>query len=487
MSNLIKKVRIFLNNGKFGYLAKNSVLLTISQFGSKLLSFVLTPLYTSILITSEMGMADIVITTSMLLYFPVTLCIGDAVFVYAMDKASDKIGIFKYGMIVIIKGLAVFSILLTAFSVINPIGWPFYSYIFLWIHLVLSSITAIVTCYLRAIDRIKEVAIAGFITTAVTVFCNVLLLLFIKLGLIGYLASISIGLFLALIYMICKCDDFVKMIHTIVCDRQIQCEMVKYSLPLIINGVSWWINGSLDRFFVSLLAGMDSNGIYAVSSKIPTILSTINVIFAQAWSVSAIKEYDKNDSDGFFSIAYTGYNFGMLMFSSILILINVFLAKLLFAGDYFVAWKSSVWLIISVLFSAMSGFVGSVFGAVKNSKVYAVSTLVAAAVNIILNMVLIPEYKEIGAAIATAISFFVMWLVRFLYSRKFIQWRIRILRDVIAYALLVAQAWLCLQNDHKYWLQIICLSLIIVLYLNEFKSTVGKIMNKMKETSNIYE
>lgn len=56
------------------------------------------------------------------------------------------------------------------------------------------------------------------------------------------------------------------------------------------------------------MLGVSENGIYSVSYKIPTILGVFQNIFSQAWMLSAINEYDADDSDGFFGKTYEMYN-----------------------------------------------------------------------------------------------------------------------------------------------------------------------------------
>ena len=85
-------------------------------------------------------------------------------------------------------------------------------------------------------------------------------------------------------------------------DKQIEREMIAYSVPLILNSVSWWINNASDRYILTYFSGVAVNGIYSVAYKIPTILSTIQSIFYNAWSISAITEFDRNDTDGFLGI-----------------------------------------------------------------------------------------------------------------------------------------------------------------------------------------
>ena len=64
---------------KYNYLLKNIGLLTLSSFASKILSFLLVPLYTSILTTKQYGIYDMFNTTVMLLLPLITIDIVDAV------------------------------------------------------------------------------------------------------------------------------------------------------------------------------------------------------------------------------------------------------------------------------------------------------------------------------------------------------------------------------------------------------------------------
>ncbi|HAQ8217931.1 TPA: oligosaccharide flippase family protein, partial [Enterococcus faecium] len=52
---------------KTKYLIKNMGILTISNFSSKILVFLLVPLYTSVLSTTEYGTYDLTISTATLL------------------------------------------------------------------------------------------------------------------------------------------------------------------------------------------------------------------------------------------------------------------------------------------------------------------------------------------------------------------------------------------------------------------------------------
>lgn len=468
-----------MNNGsKYGYLAKNTVLFTISSFGSKILVFLLVPLYTSILSTSDYGIADLITTTSTLLIYVFTINIADSVLRFAIDQKKEQESYLSYGLKVLFSGSLLFGIIIIVMWKLQILGWKEYCYFFLFLQFFSTATYQIISNYLRAIDDIKGVAISGIITTAITVLCNILFLIVWKTGIVGYLVSMALGPLIAALFCFIRIGKSLTYILKKNPDRTARKAMRGYSIPLIFNGVAWWMNNSIDKYFVTAFCGAAQNGIYAVSYKIPTILTVFHSIFSQAWNLSAIKEFDKNDKDGFFANTYSMYNAVLVILCSVLVLFNIPIAKILFAKDFFVAWKYSSVLLISIVFSALSGFLGSIFTAVKDSRIFAVSTVISAIVNCILNAALIPRWGIQGAAIATAISFFLIWLIRLVCTRKYIKWKINIAVDIVTYIVLVLQVIFEHFANHSYLWQIVCLLVLLILYRKQFLESMKLLCKK---------
>ena len=66
----------------------------------------------------------------------------------------------------------------------------------------------------------------------------------------------------------------------------------------------------------------------------------------------------------------------------------------MYAKDFYVAWKYVPWLTIAIVFGAMSGYIGGIFAAVKDSKIFAKSTVCGAITNVILNLILTPLWDH---------------------------------------------------------------------------------------------
>lgn len=75
---------------KYKYLLKNIGLLTLSNFATKLLSFFLVPLYTSVLSTDEYGTYDLFYTTSYLLIPILSINMVESAIRFCLDNSKDK-------------------------------------------------------------------------------------------------------------------------------------------------------------------------------------------------------------------------------------------------------------------------------------------------------------------------------------------------------------------------------------------------------------
>lgn len=466
------------NQSSYKYLLKNIGLLTFSQLATKLISFFLVPLYTSVLTSTEYGTYDFLGATIGVLLPILTLNIQEAVLRFCIDKNKDSSAIVTVGTkyllisnLIVILGLLVNHIFRFS-STIDEYFLMFFLMFFI------QSLAGVVLAYVRGIEKIKELAFSSLAASFITIVCNVVFLLVFRWGLRGYFLANIIGPFVQIVYLLITSHffNYIRLSKYIIEEK----EMLEYSKPLILNSIAWWINNVSDRYIIVFFCGLSENGIYSIAGKIPSIMVLFQNIFNQAWVLSTVKEYDKEDKNGFFTNTYKTYNCALVIFCSGIIVFNKILAKVLYSKDFFIAWKYAPWLTIAIVFSALSGYIGGFFSAVKNSKLYSISTLLGATTNVILNFIFTPIYGALGAAIATTISFFAVWLFRLWQSKAFINLKINIARDCVSYMFLVIQGiiMLLLSGYIMYLFEIFLFIIICLLYINDFSLIINKFIQK---------
>ena len=124
---------------------------------------------------------------------------------------------------------------------------------------------------------------------------------------------------------------------------------------------------------------------------------------------------------------------------------------------------------------------GTIYTAAKKTKMVMTSTVVGSIVNIILNYLLIPLTGIYGAAIATAISYVVIYLMRKLDSKHIIKLNLGFV-DLFYGVLLVVQS-ISLYLDN-YLLNIACFIIVILLFAIPFRDVYNILWNKIKERGN---
>lgn len=467
---------------RYKQLMKNMGLLTIGNFASKLLSFLLVPLYTNVLSTQEYGTFDLITTTISLLLPILSVNIIEAVLRFPIDKHEDHeyvSNVYTVGVRYTTLGCLLLVVVLAAnhYFGIFPKLIQYEKYMIM-VYIV-QSFNQLFLSFARATDHVKEVSIAGVISSIVMISLNIIFLLHYQLGLAGYFWSVIISNAAADLYYLIRLKTF-SYLQLKVTDPRLSHEMTQYSYPMIFNTVGWWVNNASDRYIVTWLCGISVNGIYSVAYKLPSILNVFHTIFTQAWILSAVQEYKSDGNASFFRNVYNIYGGLMTILCSALIILTKPISRIIFQKEFYSAWQYSPWLLIAVVFGTLSGVLGGVFSAEKDSRMFAVSTCIGAGLNVVLNILLVKPLGALGAAIATVCSSYVVWVLRFKHTKKYIDLQLRLIRDHVIYIMLILQCILLLTAENMFVYYSVSVGLfvvILILYKDEMAKLFGMVNN----------
>ena len=427
---------------KYKKLALNTLIFSIGSFSSKLLSFLLVRFYTEYLTASETSTFDLVCQTANLLVPIATLSITEGVIRYGLDSKYDKKQIYSIGFLTTVLGCIILIPILPAISISPELK----NYVFvLFFYLLASGFRMLNQYFLRATGKVKLFAVDGIVTTFIMLILNVLFIAVFKWGAMGYILSVVLSDSFSSVFMCCFSKNL-KYLQFKGIDKSLAKEMIKYSIPLIPTFILWWIVSSSDKYMVRLMIDADSNGIYSVSYKIPTIISIVSTIFFQAWQMSAISEYNSKDSEKFYSQIFSAYQSILFIASAGILMILQPLLKITVAKEYYSCYHYIPFLLIGVLMSCFCQFMSSIYSAAKKTKNSLWTSFIAAAVNIILNFILIPNQKfgVQGAAFATMIGYTACFIVRAYDTRKYVHYTINWKSIIANTVILLAMSWVTL-------------------------------------------
>ena len=242
-------------SNKYKELVGNVGLLSISNFARKILTFLLVPLYARTLSQSEYGSIDIIQTTINLAVPIFTLCIGEAIIRFTLDKSNNYSLILKIGIKIVLQGFLVLLIL-SIFAVILEVSKT-YILIFL-VYYITYALSEVLNQFLKGSDQIKTLVKVSISNIVIMIMLNIIFLVYLKLGIVGYFASNIISYVVTMIYIYLKIDLKKYMVEKTT-DKKLETDMKKYSIPMIFNSIAWWINNASDKYIVLGICGVAQN------------------------------------------------------------------------------------------------------------------------------------------------------------------------------------------------------------------------------------
>lgn len=409
-------------NNKYTTLANNTFLISMGTFGSKLLTFFMVRFYTEVLTPSDYGTADLIMQGANLLFPVISMGIVEGVFRFALGSPKKRRNIFSAGVWVITCGsalLAAAAILACSFSIFGDVLW------LMAIYTIASCYHSLCAQFIRAQGKMALYAGQGILNTALVIGLNLLFLLAFKWGIIGYVLATAVADMLCSVFLVFK--EKLWCYLTFRPGKRILCDMLRYSVPLIPTTIFWWITSVSDRYMITAFLGSDANGIYAVAAKIPTLLTLAAGIFLEAWQFSAIAESagERQEHIRFYSKIWKIFMSAMFLAGSIVIAFSQWEIRLLSADEYYSAWQYIPLLSAAMIFSSFVTFMGSIYVVEKKSLLAFGTSMAGAAVNILLNLLLIPTRLGIqGAVIATFASYFLVFIIRSKNARNLLPFRL---------------------------------------------------------------
>lgn len=402
--------------GRGKELVKNTSIIAIGKISTQFISFVLLPLYTAILSTSEYGLVDFFNTYVQLLLPITTLMVSQSVFRFLIVSESEKNAVVSNAIYIILGLLFLTGIIFGGVSLFWSNEYKGYL-LFVLISAMLSDFALQAA---RGFRKMSLYALGGVMSSAVQIILNVVFIVILKIG--------PQGMFLATIIGNCSCFLVVTIklkLHKYFAwnlyNKELAIEMLKYSIPLIPNQFSIWILNSSDRTIVNCFLGMGANGILAVSHKFPSAFSMVFNIFQISWHEMGTVHFEDPDRDEFYSAIFRQV-FGLFAALCVgIIAFMPFVFDLLVNQQFAEAYNTIPIYMVAVLLNMVIGFLGAIYVATKKTFEIAKTTMAAGIINIVLHLVLVKQIGLYAAAVSTLVSYFIVMIYRIRDTKKYVQ------------------------------------------------------------------
>lgn len=466
--------------GKYRALAKNAAIISVGTLLSKLVVFFMVRFYTGVLSPAEYGTGDLLITTVSLLIPFVSFDISDGVFRFLPEYPDADKSIFSIGIYTVTVGTLIFILFLPLLYWANVFKG----------YLLLLALMTMAACYhsvseqyVRASGDTATFAFQGLLNTLLVVTLNIVLLKVFRMGVTGYVMSVAIADTVCTLFLFIKKKLWKLLTRNP--ESSLLRKMLRYSIPLIPTSIFWWITSVSDRYMVSWMISDSANGIYTVANKLPTILTLLSGVLMQAWQYSAVTEAksDIKEQARFYTNVWFALLSSLFLTGSVMIAFSRLEIKILADAAYSDAWHYVPLLCAAMVFCAFTSFMGSVYTVAQKSTLSFWTSLLGAGINIVLNAILIPSPLGIyGAAIATFISYLVVFVIRAGNVGKFIPFRLFRKIALLNSAVLIIQvAFISFEWPLWQMVQVLSIIALIIIDWKQFMEKFGTLLGTIRK------
>jgi len=426
-------------------LGKHSAIYGLGGLVSRILAVLLLPLYTRYLSPSDYGKVETLIALTTVIGIVLRMGIHAAFFRFYFDSTDPEHRrvvlrtSFWFTMAMATAGLAG-GLLLSApiadllFGSSDDSELVMASFVGLWAGMNYDQLTSL----FRVEERSVAFVSASLANILLTIGATLLLVVALEQGPIG----VIVGNFTGTLLVYAALVGYRREQLGLQLDRGLLREMNRFGIPLVPTALFLWVTNFSDRLFLVKLADTDEVGLYSVGVRIASAMVLLLTAFRLAWPAFAYSIEDEREAKRTYAYVLT-----------YLVLLTTWVATgLALLSPWVVDW------IAAPAFSESSRVVGPLafaavaFGAyivvaigvgrARRTQFNWVVTGAAAAVNVVLNLALIPPYGMMGAAVATIAAFATMfagmaWWAQRIYPVPY-QWRRVVTAAAVGIALVVA-------------------------------------------------
>lgn len=400
---------------------KSGIGFTVATLLLRAIGFISTPIFSRLMEPRDYGLYNTYLSYEAILYLFVGLALHSSI-QNALYDFKEKLTAYISSVILLVCFNTVFLIIIG--NIIYPVIFPYFQYsrsvlCMLILHSFSTSIIQIMQAYLVISYNYKKYLMISTFNAVGNIVISVFLILTLYqenrsfARTLGNFIPVLIIALIIIYYFIKKAPLTYNKIYW----RY----GLKFSLPIVPHGLSQIILNQFDRIMIQTIIGAEAAGLYGFGFTISAIASTVTGALQNVFTPWFYKRMDEGTKEAYDvlkekSTLYITLLFGMI---SALICIVPELLRLLGPESYSQAKYVAVPILVGLFFSVLYTLPVNVEYYYKKTGYIAAATTIVAILNIVLNMIFIPQFGYIAAAYTTIISYAVYFIFHYFLAYRF--------------------------------------------------------------------
>lgn len=470
------------SSSKIGSFIKGSTILVLSNMCLKAINFFLLPLYTDNLTTEMLGVSDSITNLTGILLPLLTMGLDSAFSAFYFDKEdpdrSKKVFhtltrfFFMIGFIPIL--------MIAASPLISQILFHqtdyFYIVSFALVSVAFNLWYLPYSLELRLKNKMFLFGLSNLISSLSMILLNVLFVSVLHLGAMSLILSMAIvhcEMLLILLFMVKQKPQ--KEFY----QKSLMKPMLKFAIPLMPMSIMMWILSLSDQYVILSHHGEDAVGIYGIGLRFASLLNVVISAVSVAYTTFAFSSKDDSNAKKMYYYVFNIISVVLLGVSFTVSLFGKEIVGLMTEHSYHEAYQTLRDLMFAQSLYAMTTIIGYGIYFAKKSIYSLISVSTGAIVNLGLNLILVPKYGIIAAALTTLIGYALHYFITMYFSKKVFPCQYGELKVTLVLICLYAVSYFTSELSLMYKIPIWCACAGVSLFL--FRKVISDVVKFAKE------
>jgi O-antigen/teichoic acid export membrane protein len=395
-------------------LARHSAIYGLGSIVARILGVLLLPLYTRYLTPGDYGLIETLVALGAVLSALVAQAMKSAFFRFYFDSEEESRRLLVVRTAFWYVMAASTGVLILGVALAQPISWALFgtdghaglvaaSFVGLWAAMNYDQMTSL----FRVEQRSTAYVAATLTNVGVTIGATVLLVVVFEQGPLG----VIVGNFTGTLVVYAALLAYSRRRLGFQFSRKLYRAMNRFGLPLVPSAVALWFTNFADRFFLIKLADPHEVGLYSIGVRIASAILLLLTAFRLAWPAFAYSIEDDREAQRTYSFVLTYVVFVTCWLALGLGVLAPWIVRVITTPSFYPS--ENVVALLSFAAAAFGAYVVVQIGTgrARRTGTNWLVTGIGAAVNLALNVVLIPPFGRVGAAIATLVAYVLLFLL----------------------------------------------------------------------------
>lgn len=401
-------------------LTKNTAIYALGDIIPRLIGFISLPILTSYLSPSDYGIVNYVNTLSTFLMALGFLSINTYFLVYyyrCEDTKAQKKLLGNLSIFVILFNILLLVILLLFgkyfFTVLGS-KIAFYPYIVVALFANFFNIFSVLPAALfRVLEKPLPLTILNVLRGIITFFLTLIMVIYFDYTALGVLYA---GLIVNFIFAFIFLYTIRKHVIWNLCFKQIKV-VLAFTLPLLPGSIAYYLTIISDRILIDRYLSLDELGIYSTAAMIALILNILSSGAYKAFEPFLFKNWGAENFIKIFENIRNGFVYVLLIGVLCLSVFSKEFFKIMTDVKFHGAYRYVPMIIIGVYSSSLSMLYGNIITAKGKTKINSLISITGASISITLNILFLPKYGLVTAAVVSSLALTVMLFISIWYSK----------------------------------------------------------------------